>query len=151
MVYVRVTKNPEEEPVCEISYLASEIKTFHKIGLDDYAPEENKTALYLGPVKTRKGIRTIYLPERAIEALHTLKVMGEELAKGRQCFNPYNLIFCNEKGHPLEAKVLEEGFQTILKNLGIKCVNLHATRHTFATEALQKATDIIPGQKSRGI
>ena len=52
-------------------------------------------------------------------------------------------MFCTEEGHPLEIKVLENGFQQILAALQIKNVNLHATRHTFATEALQKATDII--------
>ena len=52
-------------------------------------------------------------------------------------------MFCTEEGHPLEIKVLENGFQQILAALQIKNVNLHATRYTFATEALQKATDII--------
>ena len=43
----------------------------------------------------------------------------------------------------MEVKVLEDGSQQILTDLQIKSVNLHATRHTFATEALQKMTDII--------
>lgn len=54
-----------------------------------------------------------------------------------------DLVFCTEEGHPFEAKVLEDGFQKILAELHLKSVNIHATRHTFATEALQKATDII--------
>lgn len=57
--------------------------------------------------------------------------------------NPHNLVFCTEEGHPLEAKVLEDGFQKILAELHLKSVNIHVTRHTFATEALQKATGII--------
>lgn len=113
------------------------------IQLDTYAPETNRTAIYLGPVKTRKAVRTIYLPVRAKEALLVIRAISTELANGKPNFNPYNLVFCTKEGHPLDAKVLEEGFQKILADLQLKSVNLHATRHTFATEALQKTTDII--------
>lgn len=113
------------------------------IQLDTYAPKTNRTAIYLGPVKTKKSARTIYLPMRAKEALFMIRAINTELADGRSDFNPHNLVFCTEEGHPLEATVLEDGFQKILAALHIKIVNLHATRHTFATEALQKTTDII--------
>ena len=63
--------------------------------------------------------------------------------KGKSDFNPHNLVFCTEDGHCLDAKTLEEGFHQILTDLGLKCVNLHATRHTFATEAMQKTSDIV--------
>lgn len=113
------------------------------IQLDTYAPETNRTAIYLGPVKTRKAVRTIYLPVRAKEALLVIRAISTELANGKPNFNPHDLVFCTKEGHPLDAKVLEEGFQKILADLQLKSVNLHATRHTFATEALQKTTDII--------
>ena len=95
------------------------------------------------PVKTKKAVRKIYLPGRAKDALLEIRAISEELAKGKSDFNPHNLVFCTEEDHPLEIKVLEDGFQQILTDLRIKSVNLHATRHTFATEALQKTTDII--------
>lgn len=113
------------------------------IQLDTYAPETNRTAIYLGPVKTKKAVRTIYLPVRAKEALLVIRAISTELANGKPNFNPHDLVFCTKEGHPLDAKVLEEGFQKILADLQLKSVNLHATRHTFATEALQKTTDII--------
>ena len=113
------------------------------IRIDDYAPESNKTALYLGPVKTPKGLRVIYLPDRAIRAFQAVKEQNERFAREKPGFNPYDLVFCTEDGHCLDAKTLEEGFHQILADLGLKCVNLHATRHTFATEALQKTTDIV--------
>ena len=116
---------------------------YQYIRLDDYAPKTNRTAIYLGPVKTKKAARTIYLSVRAKEAFLEIRAISAELAKGKSDFNPYNLVFCTVDGHPLEIKVLEDGFQQILANLQIKSVNLHATRHTFATEALQKTTDII--------
>ena len=113
------------------------------IQLDTYAPETNRTAIYLGPVKTRKAVRTIYLPVRAKAALRVIRAISAEFANEKPNFNPYNLVFCTKAGHPLDAKVLEEGFQKILAELQLKSVNLHATRYTFATEALQKTTDII--------
>lgn len=113
------------------------------IRIDDYAPESNKTALYLGLVKTPKGIRTIYLPNRAAQAFWALKELNDRYMRGKSDYNSHNLVFCTENGHCLDAKALEEGFHQILADLGLKCVNLHATRHTFATEAMQKTGDIV--------
>lgn len=113
------------------------------IQLDTYASKTNRTAIYLGPVKTKKAARTIYLPARAKEALLIIRAINTEFAMGKSGFNPHDLVFCTEEGHPLEATVLEDGFRKILAELQLKSVNLHATRHTFATEALQKTTDII--------
>lgn len=113
------------------------------IQLDTYAPKTNRTAIYLGPVKTRKAVRTIYLPVRAKAALCVIRAISAEFANEKPNFNLHNLVFCTKAGHPLDAKVLEEGFQKILAELQFKSVNLHATRHTFATEVLQKTTDII--------
>lgn len=139
-----------EKGIIKIRHTLSRLKKFdvtqsayQYIQLDTYAPEANRTAIYLGPVKTKKAARTIYLPVRAKEAFLEIHAISEELAKGKPDFNPHNLVFCTEEGHPLEVKVLEDGFQQILADLQIKSVNLHATRHTFATEALQKTTDII--------
>lgn len=81
------------------------------IQLDTYAPETNRTAVYLGPVKTRKAARTIYLPVRAKEALLVIRAINTEFANGKSDFNPHGLVFCTEEGHPLDAKVLEESFQ----------------------------------------
>lgn len=114
------------------------------IRVDGYAPEANKTAIYLGPVKTVKGIRTIYLPKRAKQAFQALKeIHEEEFASQGSGFNQHNLIFITEEGHCLDTKVLEKDFHKILSDLGMRCVNIHAARHTFATEAIQKATDIV--------
>ena len=80
---------------------------------------------------------------RAKEAFLEIRIICEKLVEGKPNFNPHNLVFCTEEGYPLEVKVLEYGFQQILAALQIKSVNLHATRHTFATEAQQKTTDIV--------
>ena len=139
-----------EDGIMKIRHTLSRLKKFDVsksaypyIRLDAYAPETNRTALYLGPVKTKKAVRTIYLPARAKEALLVIRAISTEFADVKSDFNPHDLVFCTEEGHPFEAKVLDEGFQKILADLHLKSVNLHATRHTFATEALQKTTDIV--------
>ncbi len=139
-----------EYGIIKIRHTLSRLKKFNisksaypYIQLDTYAPKTNRTAIHLGPVKTKKAARIIYLPARAKEALLEIRAISAELAGGKSDFNPHNLVFCTEDGHPFEAKVLEDGFQKILADLHLKSVNLHATRHTFATEALQKTTDII--------
>lgn len=146
-----------EKGIIKIRHTLSRLKKFdvtqsayQYIQLDIYAPKTNRTAIYLGPVKTKKAARTIYLPARAKEAFLEIHAINAELAEGKSEFNPHNLVFCTEDGHPLEVKVLEDGFQQILTDLQIKSVNLHATRHTFATEALQKTTDIITVSKILG-
>lgn len=139
-----------EDGIMKIRHTLSRLKKFDVsksaypyIRLDAYAPETNRTALYLGPVKTKKAVRTVYLPARAKGALLVIRTISTEFADVKSDFNPHDLVFCTEEGHPFEAKVLEEGFQKILADLHLKSVNLHATRHTFATEALQKTTDIV--------
>ena len=78
-----------------------------------------------------------------MRAFIDLKVVKERYAVLNPQFNPHDLVFCTKEGHCLDTKVLEEDFHDILSHLGLRRVNLHATRHTFATEALQKTTDII--------
>ncbi|MCI9577496.1 MAG: site-specific integrase [Oscillibacter sp.] len=139
-----------EKGIIKIRHTLSRLQKFdinrsayQYIQLDTYAPKTNQTAIYLSPVKTKKVARTIYLPVRAQKAFLEIRTISEKLAEGKPDFTPHNLVFCTEEGHPLEVKVLEDGFQQILVALQIKSVNLHATRHTFATEALQKTTDIV--------
>ncbi len=83
------------------------------IRLDDYAPTTNRTAIYLGPVKIKKAARAIYLPARARNAFGGIHSINMEFAMGKPGFNPHNLVFCTEEGHPFDAKVLEDGFHTI--------------------------------------
>lgn len=116
------------------------------IRVDKYADPNNKTALYMGPVKTKKANRTIYLPKSVRIALNELLLIQTRYMKnycGECEFNPYGFVLCNVDGRSIEQKVLETGFKKYLAKAHLKQVNLHATRHTFATEALQKASDIV--------
>lgn len=115
------------------------------IRVDTYARENTRTGVYLGPVKTKKGNRTIYLPNSVRKALLELKEIQEEYQQqysGEQ-FNPLGFVLCTKGGRPLDPRGFETHFKEIVQEANVKEINVHATRHSFATEALQKSTDLV--------
>jgi integrase len=112
--------------------------------VDMWAKKANKTGLYLGPVKTHKGNRKIYLPKKALQAIKDLKAWQIDLAKGgaTPSVNPMGFVLCNELGRPLDPKYFEDWFIKFVNEAGLESANIHATRHTFATKALQMTQDI---------
>lgn len=76
-----------ESGIMKIRHTLSRLKKFdvtqsayQYIQLDSYAPKTNRTAIYLGPVKTKKAARTIYLPVRAKKAFLEIRAISTELA-----------------------------------------------------------------------
>lgn len=115
------------------------------IRVDTYESNSVKTGIYLGPVKTQKANRIIYLPEsvrKALQELRSIQESNREKFIG-DTFNPFGFVICTERGRSMEPKTFEEGFKEIVHEAKIKDINVHATRHSFATEALQKSTDLI--------
>ena len=108
-----------------------------------YAPDDNKTALFLGPVKTAKSNRVIYMPQSVRQAILDIKEIQSHYLQQGERFNPHNFLFCTEDGHPYDPQTAVKHFKQILREAQIDEVNMHATRHTFATEALQKTSDLI--------
>jgi len=115
------------------------------VKVNTHTPKNSKTAIYLGPVKTKKGNRTIYLPDSVRKAVIELKELQAEYrnAYSGKTFNSFGFILCSKEGQAMDPKVFEEGFSDIVSEAKLKKINVHATRHTFATEALQKSTDLI--------
>ena len=112
--------------------------------VDTRARKGTKTGLYLGPVKTHKGNRKIYLPKKALRAILDLKAWQQTLAGDAdiKTANPKGFVLCNELGRPLDPKYFEDWFYKFVKEAGLEPANIHATRHTFATKALQMTQDI---------
>ena len=112
--------------------------------VDTWTKKGVKTGLYLGPVKTHKGNRKIYLPKKALQAIHDLRNLQQTLAGSAdiKAINPMGFVLCNELGRPLDPKYFEDWWAKFVKEAGLEPANIHATRHTFATKALQKTQDI---------
>lgn len=47
-------------------------------------------------------------------------------------------VLCNEIGEPLDPKTYQDFFKRMLKKAGLRDINFHALRHTFATRSLEK-------------
>lgn len=118
------------------------------VKVDLWASPENKTGLYLGPVKTKKGVRDIFLTDRAYDAIVWLKNYQQRL-RGTYCpecpepFNPFNFLLLTERGRPYDPKCFEEWYNKFAKQAGLENANIHAARHTFATRALRRSKDAV--------
>ena len=80
------------------------------IRIDDYAPESNKTALYLGPVKTSKGIRTIYLPNRAAQVFLAIKEWNDQYMRKNRGLIHTTWCFVQKMGIALTQRRLKKVF-----------------------------------------
>lgn len=91
---------------------------------------KSKTKLVVDVPKTESSIRVIPIPKKLIPILKEYK----------QDDNYY--IFTNNSLTPKDPRALEKYFASILKRIGIKQLNFHSLRHTFATRLREQKVDI---------
>ena len=141
-----------DENYITIKYTLSRLPHFERtsanqeyIRIDTYAKQNSKTGIYLGPVKTKKANRNVPLPVSVRKALLELRKIQDEYRYEYSAgpFNPLGFALCTKDGHPLEVRVFQDGFKELVREAKVKEINVHATRHTFATEALQKSSDLV--------
>lgn len=96
----------------------------------------NKTELVLDTPKTRCSERIIPISRVVRQKLLTLQAHKPYTERRAQDF-----VF-TVKQHPVEPRLFQKYFKRLLRDAGIKDVNFHALRHTFATRCLESHMDI---------
>lgn len=89
---------------------------------------KKKTELVLSIPKSESSVRDIPLPDFLVAKLKAI-----ENGSG---------FFINRNGKFIEPTVYARRYKAILKELGIRNLKYHCTRHTFATRALEIGMDI---------
>lgn len=110
--------------IMSINKTVTRVKNFHST--------ESKTILLVGTPKSKKAIRKIPLPIffRHLYEEFQPNVMDESI---------YLLSGTNR---PPDPRTFQNLFKKLLADVGIKERKFHATRHTFATRALELGVDI---------
>jgi integrase len=98
--------------------------------LENRGGRGTKTRLCFGPPKTLSSERVIPLSAKLLACLKKLK------ARSR---NEY-VIAC--KGSFAEPRVIQYRFHALLRKAGIRRVNFHALRHTFAVRCMELHMDV---------
>jgi len=97
----------------------------------------------LVPVKTRRSLRTLPLPEPLVAVLreHRRRQAEERLQAGPQ-WQESGLVFTTSIGTPLDARNVRRRFRQLTEVAGVPPVPFHALRHSAATALLALGTDI---------
>ena len=92
--------------------------------------EEKKTHVIVVEAKSQSSHRLIPLPDFILEIA----------SKYKQSPNSY--IISTDRGKFIEPRVMQYQFKKCMEACGIKNVNFHALRHTFATRCVEAGFDI---------
>jgi integrase len=88
---------------------------------------DHKTIITVLSPKSQTSCRVIPMPDFIAEALHK--------------YNPQGFIV-SDNDMPLEPRTLQYRFKRILKLAGVREVNFHTMRHSFAARALENGFDV---------
>lgn len=112
------------------------------------APNQ-KTAMVLKKPKTASSVRNIYIPDDLAEELrqHIAKQKKEMENNG---FPSYDLLFCHPNGNPISDSTLVKRFKHLIRDHGLREVDLYSLRHSGATFKLTMSHDIKAVQGDMG-
>ena len=95
------------------------------------ASGEHKTKLCVGTPKSNSSLRTIPIPEFLMPTLYALSAQA--------CGDAYILT---QAANPLDPRTLQYYFNKVVSICGIRKLNYHTLRHTFATNCVALGFDI---------
>lgn len=90
--------------------------------------KNGKSQVIIGTPKSKTSVRTVPIPDFVLDILRNY----------RSCSNFYIIT---GKSTPTEPRTMQNRFKSILKLCGIRNVNFHLLRHTYATVCIEKGFD----------
>lgn len=104
-------------------------KTMQRVQVEN---ESVKTKVIFTEPKSRSSVRDIPLPKRLSEIMY----------KWYGSMKPDDYILTGKSNKFIEPRLVEYRFKNYIKLCGLKDVNFHALRHTFATRCIEAGFDI---------
>lgn len=107
-------------------------------------PDKNspkRTLLTIGTPKTSYSVRTIPLLPEIAEKLYQHKQDQAQFLKEKG-LPESELVFTSIHGNAYDPRDFQRDFKNLLIHHGIRQINVHGMRHTFATRSLESGMDI---------
>ena len=102
----------------------------------------DRTRLVVGPLKTDKAYRRLYLPDFVVGMFQRIRDwQAEERGQFGPEYNPHGFVFCTELGDVFDPRTYQEVFYKMVRAADIPRANFHSLRHTYATRCVQKGID----------
>ena len=90
--------------------------------------KNGKSQVIIGTPKSKTSVRTVPIPTFVLDILRNYRSCGD-------------FYIITGKGKPTEPRTMQNRFKAILKKCGIRNVNFHLLRHTYATICIEKGFD----------
>lgn len=106
---------------------------------------------YLAPPKEGKERRVI-LAASTMQVLREQQLIQEQMRQTAEPVwdNPWNLVFTNDFGKPLNRRTVYKHLKRVLRSCGMGDRSFHSLRHSFATISLENGDDIKTVQTNLG-
>lgn len=98
------------------------------------------TELVVGTPKTDSSLRDIPFSDSVREELIKYREWQDKFLGIKQP-KKTDYVLMLRRGYPVEPKTMQDAFKRILDDTGIRDINFHALRHTFATRAIENHMD----------